>query len=149
MSSAMVPCKACKKEVAKVAITCPHCGVSSPGLTARAGLTGCLAFALILVIFIVVISSLIGSNDSERPQHTGEPRSADVTAADFGEAWPLTAPAARLYCNAAGERYMAVDGVTYALNGKALSAGMQRPDAVTKAGSVATALTERAGDLCR
>ena len=76
------------------------------------------------------------------------PNSLDVTYADFGEAWPLTVPAARLYCNAAGERYMAVDGVTYALNGKALSAGMQRPDAVTKAGSVATALTERAGELC-
>lgn len=74
--------------------------------------------------------------------------SLDVTAADFGDAWPLTAPAARLYCTAAGERYMAVDGVTYALNGQALSTGMQRPDAVTKPGSVATVLTERAGELC-
>lgn len=74
--------------------------------------------------------------------------SADVTAADLGADWPLTVPAARLYCNAAGERYMAVDGVTYALNGAAITAGMQRPDAVTRAGMVASVLTERAGALC-
>lgn len=74
--------------------------------------------------------------------------SLDVTAADFGDAWPLTTPAARLYCTAAGERYMAVDGVTYALNGQALSTGMQRPDAVLRADMSAGVLSERAAALC-
>lgn len=71
-----------------------------------------------------------------------------VTAVEFGDAWPLTVSDAKLYCNAMGERYLAVDGVTYALNGKALQAGMQRPDAVVKEGAVASVLTERAGALC-
>lgn len=76
--------------------------------------------------------------------------SAVVTASEYGESWPLSVPEAKLYCNAAGERYLAVDGVTYALNGKALAAGMQRPDAVLKQGAPFTlgVLTDRAGTLC-
>lgn len=74
-----------------------------------------------------------------------------VRAIEYGERWPLMAQEARLYCNRLGERYVAVDGATYALNGKAQSAGMQRPDAILKDPEVFSLadFVERAGGLCR
>lgn len=73
-----------------------------------------------------------------------------VRASEYGDRWPLVAQEARLYCNRMGERYVAVDGATYALNGKALSAGMQRPDAILRAPAASLAdFTERAGALCK
>lgn len=74
-----------------------------------------------------------------------------VRASEYGERWPLVAGEARLYCNRLGERYVAVDGATYALNGKALTAGMQRPDAILKDPEKLNVadFTERAGALCK
>lgn len=73
-----------------------------------------------------------------------------VRAEDYGDRWPLKNREARLYCGHYGERYMAIDGATYALNGKALRAGMPRPDAALKESAVFTVadFTERAGELC-
>lgn len=78
-------------------------------------------------------------------------QSTTVTASEYGDRWPLLVSEAKLFCNGLGERYLAVDGVTYALNGKALSAGMQRPDPILKDPEVFNLadLIERAGALCR
>lgn len=49
----LTPCKSCKKEVAHNAKTCPHCGVSNPGVTARQTLFGFLGLAAIVGVLVV------------------------------------------------------------------------------------------------
>lgn len=131
---ALVACKECKKEVAKSAKSCPHCGVAQPGVTAGEKAGGCL----VIILMFVAAGWFLFPGDG----------GTTVTAAEIGDAWPLSAQEARLYCNSAGQRYMTVDGTRYALNGKALSAGLPRPDPVTKAGMTPSILIERAGQLC-
>lgn len=46
--SNLVACKACKKEIAKSAKTCPHCGVSSPGVNIGKGCLGIIVFGALI-----------------------------------------------------------------------------------------------------
>lgn len=51
----LVPCKSCKKEIAKSAKTCPHCGIKDPGVTASDTAKGCLGImglGLIIAFFV-------------------------------------------------------------------------------------------------
>jgi len=131
----LIQCKVCKREVARSAKACPHCGASRPGVTGRSMAGGCL---LMVVLFFLVVAVVATFDEG-----------TVVTADEYGEEWPLTAREAKLYCNYRSERYMSVDGVIYALNGKALSAGMPNAAPVTKPGAYSGLLTERAGGLCR
>ncbi len=79
----------------------------------------------------------------------GSPTSVEVSAAEFGDKWPLKADKATLRCTD-GARLLEIGGMAYALNGKALTAGLPRPDAVLKNPDVPNLaeLTDRAGALC-
>lgn len=79
----------------------------------------------------------------------GKPNNIEVTAAEFGDKWPLKADKATLRCTD-GARLLEIGGMAYALNGKALTAGLPRPDAVLKNPDVPNLgeLTEKAGALC-
>ncbi|MDR1275832.1 MAG: YebY family protein [Candidatus Accumulibacter sp.] len=74
-------------------------------------------------------------------------RTVKVTAAEYGDKWPLKAKEAILYCEE-GRRIMKVDGKLYGLNGPALSAGLEHPTkAMPTPGGVADFI-EKAGALC-
>lgn len=55
------------------------------------------------------------------------PAGVKVTAAEYGDRWPLQASEAYLDCMQPNIAYMEINQVKYALNGKALSAGLPRP----------------------
>lgn len=78
-------------------------------------------------------------------------RTATVKAADYGDAWPLLALQAQIGCDPPSAVYIEVNGKRYALNGKALSAGLPRGDEISKTGNaVALGLfVERASSLCQ
>lgn len=95
---------------------------------------GCLLMVVLFFLVVAVVATL--------------DEGTVVTADEYGDAWPLTAGEAKLYCNYRHERYMSVDGAMYALNGKALRAGMPRADAVTLPGKQVGKLTEMAGTSC-
>ena len=49
----MIQCQACKKEVAKDAQTCPHCGAVGPGQKATNNIVlGCLVVGFLLALAI-------------------------------------------------------------------------------------------------
>ncbi len=79
----------------------------------------------------------------------GSPTSVEVSAAELGDKWPLKAEKATLRCTD-GARMVEVDGMAYALNGKALRAGLPRTDSILKNPDIPNlgALTDRAGALC-
>lgn len=62
----------------------------------------------------------------------GEPIAIKVTAAEYGDKWPLNIPEAWLDCDEGNITYIDTGAVKYALNGKALSAGLQRPTPLAK-----------------
>lgn len=71
----MMPCKQCKKEVEGAALTCPHCGVSNPGISTKHALFGVAALAAIVVAVVVACS------DSSTPKITEGATPASATAA--------------------------------------------------------------------
>ncbi len=58
----LTPCKACKKEVAANAPTCPHCGVKHPGITTKHTLLALAGLAAI----VAVIAVSCGDSDEEK-----------------------------------------------------------------------------------
>lgn len=63
------------------------------------------------------------------------PHTLMVKAADYGDTWPLVALQAQLGCDPPSVVYLEVNGKRYALNGKAMSAGLPRGDEVSKTGN--------------
>ncbi|WP_294962263.1 hypothetical protein [Sulfurimonas sp.] len=55
MSSKLVACKTCKKEVAKGAKVCPHCGEKNPTVSTKDIIGG----VLIVLVFIWIVSAII------------------------------------------------------------------------------------------
>lgn len=51
-------CKACKKEVAIDAKTCPHCGQRNPGHTWKESMQGCL-FLIIFAVIVIFILAIV------------------------------------------------------------------------------------------
>jgi Zn finger protein HypA/HybF involved in hydrogenase expression len=47
----LINCKACQHEVAKMAKTCPSCGVKNPGMTGK-------DYLLSLVLFILLVLAI-------------------------------------------------------------------------------------------
>jgi len=55
----LVECKTCKREIARTANSCPHCGVSNPGINVQESTKGCLQifsffFIILFGIFLWV-----------------------------------------------------------------------------------------------
>jgi hypothetical protein len=73
-----------------------------------------------------------------------------VTAAEYGDKWPLNTADARLGCTPPSTAYIEANGKRYALNGKALRDGLPRPDEIRRdVNNVFMAdFTERAMQLC-
>lgn len=73
-----------------------------------------------------------------------------VTAAEYGERWPLSVSEAVIGCYPSRIRYLDIDGTWFALNGSALRAGLPRANAVAKDSSHAglADFSARAGTLC-
>lgn len=96
----------------------------------------------------ILLLALVMTACSDEPPPA---RTATVKAADYGDAWPLLALQAQLGCDPPSAVYIEVNGKRYALNGKALSAGLPRGDEVSKTGNaVALGLfVERASSLCQ
>jgi len=65
----LVECKTCKKEVAKTAKTCPHCGVESPN-PKNEGLQAFYGFIILLVIVSVIMYSCSG--DDRTPEQIAQ-----------------------------------------------------------------------------
>ena len=59
---ALIQCKECKKEVAKSAKTCPHCGVKDPAITTKQKLGGCL----VLIVLAIGFGVYMASGDKEK-----------------------------------------------------------------------------------
>lgn len=55
-------CKTCKKEVAKFAKTCPHCGASNPTVDFKDGAKGLL---LVVVVALVALKTCEGSPEEQ------------------------------------------------------------------------------------
>ena len=64
MSKNITECKSCKKEVAKTAKTCPHCGQKHPGINTG---KGCLIVVAIIVI-IGISFALMGDSNSPKEE---------------------------------------------------------------------------------
>lgn len=76
---ALTQCKECKKEIAKSAKVCPHCGVKDPAITAKQKLGGCLTLLVLSVGFAVYMSS----GDKDKPADTVKVCSAKDTQCNF------------------------------------------------------------------
>ena len=78
-------------------------------------------------------------------------RTKVITSTEYGDSWPLKVPQAVLGCDPPHILYLVVDGVTYALNGKALGSGLPRGDEVAKNGNAVemSVFIQPAMALCR
>lgn len=78
------------------------------------------------------------------------PASITVTAAEYGDRWPLIADEAKLLCEAPSALIIEVEGARYALNGKALDKGVPRAEPIKKSPDlIAMAdFADRARTLC-
>ena len=82
----------------------------------------------------------------------GNPNTVEVSAAEYGESWPLKADKAILRCIDKA-RMVDVGGVSYALNGPALRGGLPHPATAPEIlkdqnKAAMPELTARAGQLC-
>lgn len=100
----IVECKTCKKEVAKGAKVCPHCGQKNPTMKTKDMLIG---IAVISAIFIYAIMP-----DS--------PNSKEIKKSEYGNKWAFTTDTAKLICYKDGDTnspVVVVDGKPYGLTG--------------------------------
>lgn len=93
-------------------------------------LGGGFIVACIAALVVVAVVSPAGYPEAPLPSRTKV-----ITSAEFGDHWPLKVHQAVLGCDPPHILYLVVDGVTYALNGKALGSGLPRGDAVAKSGN--------------
>lgn len=80
----------------------------------------------------------------------GDPYSMKVTRTEYGPRWPLNVEEARIGCDLGHVAYIAIGDKKYALNGKALSAGLPRPDEVIvpHEGPITADFMERVRPIC-
>lgn len=88
---------------------------------------------LVACVAAIVAGSLLAPSSQQEP--TLPSRTKPIASTEYGERWPLKSPQAVLGCDPPHVLYVVVDGVSYALNGKALGAGLPRGDEVAKNGN--------------
>lgn len=94
---ALKKCKECKKEVSDKAKTCPHCGVSNPGASAKELVVGTLA----VIAIVWGVSKFIGDGDDNgasvgTPDSTVAQSMTTTPSVSGDEHAPITAGAVRM-----------------------------------------------------
>jgi RNA polymerase subunit RPABC4/transcription elongation factor Spt4 len=79
--SKIVKCKSCKKEVAKGAKLCPHCGQKNPTVNMGKTFIGFVAIVAIISYFM-----------------SGDIQDKTIYKADYGDRWAFTTDEAKLAC---------------------------------------------------
>lgn len=107
MSSQLVPCKTCKKEVSINAKVCPHCGEKEPAVTTLSKFLGLMFVFLILWLVAFVVSD-------------DKVKSKIVTKTEYGDKWAFKQDKAVLKCYVDGDiksPIVELDGIPYGLTG--------------------------------
>jgi RNA polymerase subunit RPABC4/transcription elongation factor Spt4 len=102
--SKLVECKSCKKEIAKGAKVCPHCGQKNPTVNMLQTFLG-------FVILVVVISFFLSDN-TVNDKH--------IYKKDYGDKWAFTVDEATLVCykdNDIKSPVIVLDGKAFGLTG--------------------------------
>ncbi len=91
-----------------------------------------------------------GCSEAPEPTPKAAKRTVAVKAADYGSEWPLLAGEAMIGCEPPSKAFIEIAGRRCALNGKALSAGMERCDDASKTGNAVAfgIFVEKALTLC-
>lgn len=76
-------CKACKKEVAKTARVCPHCGQKNPGRNMAEGVVGCLGIVGIVAIVMMAMDWCGGGQNEQSVQEKLEPAAKKKLRPEF------------------------------------------------------------------
>lgn len=82
-SKGVSKCISCKKEVARTAKVCPHCGQKNPETTMRDSIVGCLGFVVIVMIITIIVGWCgDGQNDrnTQKEPETSTAKQAEHTA---------------------------------------------------------------------
>lgn len=105
----------------------------------------------ILFLLALAIVAVGGCGDVAEPPARSVKKTIAVKSADYGSEWPLLAGEAVIGCEPPSIAFIEIGGRRCALNGKALSAGMDRCDDASKTGNaVAFGLfVEKALALCQ
>ena len=84
MTSKLVPCKSCGKEVSQTAKACPQCGEQNPGVKLGKGcVTGCLSIIIIIAVLAIIIGLMTddpgeSTNSQDTPAKQEKPFSFTV-----------------------------------------------------------------------
>lgn len=70
--------------------------------------------------FALFILLLVSTNSMAAPRN-----GMNVSAAEYGDKWPLSVPSGEIFCSGHGVATFKTNGVSYALNGTAKTAGYQ------------------------
>lgn len=76
-------CKSCKKEVAKRAKVCPHCGQKNPGTTMIEGVVGCLGIVGLVAIVMMAMGWCGGGQNEQPVQKKLEPAAKKKLQPEF------------------------------------------------------------------
>ncbi|MEW6166044.1 MAG: hypothetical protein AB1642_13380 [Pseudomonadota bacterium] len=98
---------------------------------------------------LAILSAGCGDDAAQKPA-VPVTKTTVVKAADFGADWPLVAPEATIGCEPPSKAFLDLADRRCALNGKALSAGMERCDDASKTGNAVAfgVFIEKALALC-
>ncbi|WP_423359080.1 hypothetical protein [Pseudomonas citronellolis] len=81
---ALKKCKECKKDVSSKAKTCPHCGISNPGTSAKDMVAGVL---LLLFIGWAAVQCTSKSKDGGSPPEPEKPKISDTDCKKDLQCW--------------------------------------------------------------
>lgn len=103
-----------------------------------------------LTALALAVVAVGGCGDAPELSQQAVKKTIAVKSADYGSEWPLLAGEAVIGCEPPSIAFIEIGGRRCALNGKALSAGMERCDDASKTGNaVAFGLfVEKALALC-
>jgi hypothetical protein len=117
---------------------------SSPEASPPAKPSGCGCLAAILLIGILFGACSYFSDDDSTPRRAD--RTITVTAAEYGDEWPLTVDSGVLQCQGNAASIRTPRGV-YALNGFALQEGLPRLDPIWRDDPSVPGVKVSIGDL--
>lgn len=105
---------------------------------------------LCLPVLALVVVAAGGCSDAPEPPQQAVKKTIAVKSTDYGSEWPLLAGEAVIGCEPPSIAFIEIGGRRCALNGKAISSGMERCDDASKTGNaVAFGLfVEKALALC-
>lgn len=98
---------------------------------------------------IIIAAALLAACSDGTPPPAST-KTVVVKASEYGDRWPLTANEATIGCESPTKAFLDIAGRRCGLNGKALSAGMERCDDASKTGNAVAfgVFIEKALVLC-